>query len=258
MDDNVKKAPNIIKRSFVYAVSLSLIVFFLCMTVFFGNLGPIPALIYSPIAFSVSFVVCLFVEALLSRKPAFGRKKAYGIAIVVICLIPTGFYLQDIYEENTQEVRMRHALPLTNEERLLLQSTRLNFRVAVVNKDYPPIATAKLIRDLQKTCLFREVGELDLVEDADLIVTMEGYWRNIHNGLSVGIRVPGDSGKVVYKSVYYKLNRFFGGDTDEDQYIDRLTVELIDASKTLYGESELITADSLAVTPDKEVSCRRR
>jgi hypothetical protein len=257
VDNNVKESRNILKRSFVYSSSLSLIVFFLCMTVFVGNLGPIPALIYSPIAFLGSFVVCLFVEALLSRKPGFSRKKAYAIALLVISLIPTGIYLEDIFEENTQAVRMRRALPLTKEERFLLQSTRLNFRVGVVNRKYPPVATGKLISDLQKTCLFGEVGELDRLENADLIVTMEGYYRNVHNGLAVEIHIPGDSENGVYKSVYYKLDRFFGGETDENQYIDRLAVELIEASQTLLGKSELITTDLLATTPDEEVGCRR-
>jgi uncharacterized membrane protein len=258
-DKSMKKSHNILSRSLVGAFCTSLVVFFLFTTVFVGNLGPIPALIYSPIAFIASFFVFLSIETLLVRQSRKSRKKVY-LVVFVICLAPIVIYMGINHRDFTPAGRMEHAPPLTEEETLLLQSTRLNFRVGVVNPRRPPVYTRSLIRDLKQTCLFDEVGVFSELETADVLATIKGVYRDDKKGQRFIFHDPKYSSGVEIE-VFYKPNpvMILGSIMGErKQYIDRLSVQLIEASQTLSGQSQSITKGSLNAEPDERLGCRKK
>ena len=61
-----EKFSDIFTSSPGWAFGVAFLVFILFIFVFVGNLGPIPALIYTPIAFFVSLVVSLIIKTLLA------------------------------------------------------------------------------------------------------------------------------------------------------------------------------------------------
>jgi hypothetical protein len=253
----MKKSPDILSRSLVGASLTSLFVFFLFSSVFTGNLGPIPALIYGPIAFLVAFVVFLFIETLLTRQSRKTRKRTY-LVVFAISLAPVVIYIGINPQDFTRAGRMEHAAPLTEEEELLLKSTRLNFRVGVVNTGRPSVYTRSLIGELQETCLFIEVGDDNELEKADVLATMKGaFWDDKH-GFTFIFHFPEHPSEGVEIRVFYKLSSGMSrGGRDQRQYIDRLSVELIKASQTLFGQSELVIIDPSIVQADEQVDCRR-
>ena len=254
------KLAEIIGRSLGWASIICFIVMLPFLTVWYGNLGPIPAFIYGSISFLGSVVVFLILETLLALSPRLTRKKTYIVTFLLVCLIPIGVFLTDILKENTQAVRMVHAKPLTDEERLLIKSTYLNLRVGVVNKKFPESVTSKFISDLQNTCLLKEVGELNQLENADVIATVNVYFRNISNGWTFTLQLPDNPERDVYKAVYYRLHlldRIVGINSDEKLFLDRLAVELIKASKALFGIEYLNYLGQMPNTVDAKSRCKR-
>ena len=232
------ESSGVIGRALVWAFAISFLVFFLFGSVFVGNLGPIPALIYSPIAFVASFIVFWIVEALLEPHTASVRKITY-FALSLILLAPLVTYMAFNYREFTRAGSMEHAPPLTDEESLLLESTRLNLRIAVENPRRPPVYTEKLINDLRETCLFIEVGDVDSLDRADVLATITGAYWDDKTGFKFIFHLPENLTDGVEVEVSYKLRSSMtddgrGGRADRKQYIDRLAVELIKASQVLF------------------------
>lgn len=254
------KFAEIIGRSLGWASIICFIVVIFFLTVGYGNLGPIPALIYGSISFLASLVLFLILEILLALNLGLARKKTYIVTFLVVGLIPVGYFLADIIQENTQAVRMRNAKPLTSNERMLMNSMHLNLRVGVVNDKYPESVIRKFIRDLKKTCLFEDVGGVNQIENADVIATVNGYFRGINNGWTFKLHLPDNPGKDVYKAVYYRLHlldRIFGVNSDENLYLDRLTVELIKASQRLIGAENISNYGAMPSTTDTKTRCKR-
>lgn len=250
---------SVVGRAFIWAITLSFLVFFLFSTVFVGNLGPIPALIYGPIAFVVSFIVFWIVESLLEPHTQSVRKITYFVLSVVL-VSPIVIYIGLNYREFTRAGRMEHAAPLTDEESMLLKSTRLNLRIGVEGGKRPPIYTRNLIRDLRETCLFLEVGEIDALDKADVLATITGAYWDDKTGFRFIFHLPEHLREGIEIAVFYKLKSGISGwvsrNPDHKQYIDRLGVELIKASHALFGNSELITADSPVVSNGEGADCR--
>jgi hypothetical protein len=256
----------IFSRSLRWAIGIAVLVFFLFSFVFVGNLGPIPALVYGPLAFVVSFVVFFVIETLIAANSRLSRKNTY-IGLFVVCLVPIVYILafeplafgidyKAITRDFSRTKRMEHAPPLTEQERLLLQSTRLNLKVGV---DAPSAYAKVLIRDLQETCLFKEVGILDQLDGADMLATIKiPYSFDGRVGWLLSLRRPEMPKDEVNVQVYYWL-RNFGMNTkaDRNQYTDRLAVELIKASQTIFGQDELRITDSMDSAPNVELPCKR-
>ncbi|KPK42215.1 MAG: hypothetical protein AMJ65_08000 [Phycisphaerae bacterium SG8_4] len=259
MGTTMADSSGVVGRALIWATAISFFVFFLFSAVFFGNLGPIPALIYGPTAFVVSFIVFWIVESLLERHTRSNRKKFY-VVLCVILLAPIVIYTGYNYQESTRAERMEHAPPLTNEEELLLKSTRLNLRIGVDNPRYAWVDTRSLIEDLRETCLFLEVGEINGFFRADVFATITGRYKD-KTGFKFIFHLPEQKREGIEIEVRYKLKsvwtRGVSRRTDRKQYIDRLAVELIKAFQSLSDRSELIAAEQSVVKTSDGISCRR-
>lgn len=242
-------------RALLWAFGISFLVFILFSSVFLGNLGPIPALVYSPIAFVASFIVFWIVETLLASATDLTRKVTY-LVLCVILLAPVVAYIGINHRDFTRTGRMEHAPPLTDEERLLVQATRLNLRIGVANPSRPPVYTRSLISDLQETCLFQATGEIEKLEKADVVATITGAYWDDKTGFRFILHPPEQLKEGVEIKIFYKLGLSIGN-RDHRQYIDRLSVELIKASQTLFDQGKLVSTDILVAKPDAETGCRR-
>lgn len=249
----------VVGRALIWATAISFFVFFLFSAVFVGNLGPIPALIYGPTAFVVSFIVFWIVESLLERHTRSTRKKFY-VALSVILLAPIVIYTGSNYQGSTRAERMEHAPLLSNEEELLLKSTRLNLRIGVDNPRYAWVDTRSLIEDLRETCLFLEVGVINGFFRADVLATITERYKD-KAGFKFIFHLPEQMREGIEIEVRYKLKSAWTGwlsrKTDRKQYIDRLAVELIKASRSLSVPSEYIATEPSVVKTGDETGCRR-
>jgi len=253
------ESPGVVGRALIWATVISFLVFFLLSFVFVGNLGPIPALVYGPIAFVASFIVFWIVESLLEPHTEAVRKIAY-LALSGILLAPLVTYMAFNHREFTRAGRMEHAPPLTDEESLLLKSTRLNLRIAVENPRRPPVYTEKLINDLWETCLFLEVGDVNSLDGADVLATITGAYWDDKTGFKFIFHLPENLTDGVEVEVSYKLRSSMAGGmsgrADRKQYIDRLAVELIKASQVLFESSGSITTETSVLTDHEGTGCR--
>jgi hypothetical protein len=262
------KFSEIFFRALKWAIGISVLVFFLFSFVFVGNLGPIPALVYSPLAFLVSIVIFLIIETRLAQNSDL-RKQIYRVlqrSLFGIFVILIGIHMVEYFIENSRAVRMAHAPPLTDEESMLLHSTNLNLRIGVVSRTDSAYAINGFITDLEKTCLFEQIGELDQLENPDIIATISGWSYGPRMGKTFVLHLPDYPDNRVFITVFYYSNRlcddkfvsmFCDGKTDAEQYIDRLSVELIKASQTLFGQEELRIYGSMPRTPIAKESCER-
>ena len=80
----------IFAKSFLLAVGIFMLIFYLSFFVPENNLGPIVGVAYGSIA-SLGFFV-LFSVAWILRARGFTRKRSYSTAFAVICLIPVVFF----------------------------------------------------------------------------------------------------------------------------------------------------------------------
>jgi hypothetical protein len=212
----------------------------------------------------VSFIVFWVVESLLEPYTGSARKKTY-LVLCVIFLSPIVIYIGFNYQELARAGRMEHPSPLTDEESLLLKSTRLNLRIGVDGEGFPPIYTRKLIRDLQETCLFLKVGEINALDKADVVATITGvYWDN-KDGARFIFHLPeyrtGVEIDIVYKPIGFLAaftQTLFGISGERKRYIDRLAVQLIEASQTFSGLNQSIIKGSLNAEPDERLGCRKK
>lgn len=235
---------------------------------FVGNLGPIPALVYGPIAFVVSLALFLIIESLLAANSRLSRKNTY-IGLLVVCLIPIVYILifeplaygidyKAIARDFNYAERMEHAPPLTEQERLLLQSTHLNLRVGVVNAGYPGDIRA-LIRELKETCLFYEVGKSNQLLTPDVLATIITHYGYSKDGWHLSLHRPNKPENEVNIQVHYWKPYIFSLNTNEirHQYTERLAVELIKANQTLFSQDGLKNTGSMYSTLSAKMPCEK-
>lgn len=239
------------------AIGIAVLVLFLLSFVFVGNLGPIPALVYGPIAFVVSLVIFLIIESLLALNSQLSRKNTY-IGLLVVCLVPIVYILafeplafgidyKAIVRDFNHTKSIEQAPPLTEQERLQLQSTRLNLIVGVVSARYPD-DTSALIKDLQETCLFEVVDESDQLEGADIFATIiKRYYFN-KEGWDLSIYRPEKPKEPYLISLHVE--------GDHHQYIKRLAEELFKASRTLFSLDELLITKTTSNRPNEKQPCK--
>lgn len=259
------ESSSVVGRAFIGAITIFLLVFFLFFAGFFGNLGPIAAIIYGPIAFVVSFIVFWIVESLLEPYTESARKLTY-LVLSVILLSPIVIYIGFNYQELARAERMKHPAPLTDEESLLLKSTRLDLRIGVDGGTFPPVYLRHLIRDLQETCLFLRAGEINALKNADVVATITGVYWDGKAGARFVFHLPEHRTEGVEIEVVYKptgvlttfSQRLFGISGERDRYVDRLAVQLIKASQTFSGLSQSIITGSLNAEPDERLGCRKK
>jgi hypothetical protein len=205
---------------------------------------------------------------LLAINSGLSRKKIY-IVLFVICLVPIiyiigvepkafGIDYKAIARDFNHTERMEHAPPLTEQERLLLQSTRLNLRVGVVNAQHPG-DTKALIRELQGTCLFDEVGESNQLVGANVIATIINHYVWSKDGWHLSLHRPEKPNNEENIQVYYWKPYVFSlkSKAVRHQYAERLAVELIKATQTLYSKDELRIAGSISSVPTEKSPCER-
>ncbi len=241
--------------SFGAAGGLASFVFILA---FFGPLliggpgahqGPLGAFIYAPATFFLVFVIASLIQIRRALRLSIGGKFAY-FGLLALFLIPTarivGFISEIDFVKSVRNIdlksyskseRLKHIPPLTDDERRLLRSTHFNIRVGVVNPSAPVVYTRSLIRDLKKTGLFDEVAEFGQMGKADLIATLTGGYYGDKAGQSFTLKPPGGPGKEISIRIYYTLGGLLSGGGEQNQYLDRLSVALINAVPELLNSN---------------------
>ncbi len=231
--------------SFRAAGGLAILVF---IVAFFGPLliggpgahqGPLGAFIYAPAAFFLVFFVALLIQFRRALRLSTGWKFAYFV-LLLLSLIPAarivGFISEIDFVKSVRNIdlksyskseRLKHIPPLTDDEGRLLKSTHFNMRVVVVNPRMPVAYTRSLIDDLKKTDLFDEVAEFGQMGKADLIATLTGGYYGDKGGQSFTLKPPDGPGKEVPIKIYYTLGGVLSGGEEKKQYLDRLSVTLI-------------------------------
>lgn len=247
---------SVLRRSVMWAVVITFLVISISSSVVFvgGQLGPIGVLILGTFLFFAAFVVFLIIETLLELcSKSFAKETHIFFRLIgyAIALAPFVILIGGVFKENTREVRMRHAPPLTAEERSLLQSTFYDLRVGVAKGG----AYRTLAIDLQDICLFERVDELHHLEKTDVIATPKLRYHGDKIGWYFSFHLPKEPENAVNVTAYYKIGPKLG---DHDQYMDRLAVESITALKILYGQDELRASHSNVDASDAKLGCRRR
>jgi hypothetical protein len=174
--------------------------------------GPLLAFLGAPAVFVVTLGLALIWPRLAL------------VTIVASLMFPVWYYVN----MPPWDPRISRLVPLSTEERALLQARHFPLRVAVEGGKSYPIYRAELIDDLGKTGLFTSVAASDETDSADLIATVTGSYYGDKTGHSFSLRWPQQpKRRVGIKLWYYASDGPFIYASRHRLLVDRLALEVV-------------------------------
>jgi hypothetical protein len=212
--------------------------------------GPLGAFIYAPMIFLLALEIALLIQFRRAMSLSTVGKLSY-VCLLILLLIPvlntesmySGLGLLQSFksidtEDYTSDKRLEHVPPLTSDEQRLLEATHFTKRISIVNPNFPPAYTRSLINDIKKTGLFDEVVEFDRLGNDDFIATIKGTYWGDKEGQSFTLHQPANTTNTAHIKVYYTLGGIISKRKERKQYIDRLSIEIIQAIEELSTSSK--------------------